>query len=181
MTLVTGGPGPGLARLWAGWRSDYIDELTATQRGSDTAPEHVERCPFCRILASGLPDDDTFIVGRSATAFCILNAYPYTAGHVLVLPFRHVGRLDELTPAEAAQMWELTQHGVGAVERAYLPEGVNVGANLGRAAGAGVPGHLHFHVLPRWFGDSNFMTSIAEARVIPESLTMTAAKLRAVW
>lgn len=166
-----------LERLWAGWRSDYLQTATSAQ-GQDPSSE---RCVFCRILASGEDDDATSVVWRGEHSFAILNAYPYASGHLLVMPYRHVADLEELEPAESAELWDAVRTAVVAVKAAYGPDGINVGANLGRAAGAGVPGHLHLHVVPRWAGDSNFMTSVAEARVLPEALTTTYERLRAVW
>src|SRR5205807_6276832 len=116
--------------------------------------------------ASGLPDGKSYLVWRSPLAAAILNAYPYTSGHVMVLPVRHVGELSELADDESAALWAAARAAVGALQSAYRPEGINLGANLGRAAGAGVPGHLHLHAVPRWNGDTNFMTSVAEARVL---------------
>ena len=164
-----------LERLWAGWRSEYIEQAAAASDGND--------CVFCAILASGRPDEETFVVWRhpSGVAAAILNAYPYTSGHLMVLPTRHVGAVEELQAAEGAAVWEGVVEAVRAVKAAYSPEGLNLGANLGRAAGAGIPGHFHFHVLPRWNGDTSFMTSVAEARVLPEALSVSAAKLRAAW
>jgi ATP adenylyltransferase len=114
-------------------------------------------------------------------AFCCLNAYPYGSGHLLVLPVRHVADLGDLTPEESSALWETARTAVKAAGDAYHPDGFNVGANLGRAAGAGIPQHLHLHVLPRWSGDTNFMTAIGGVRVIPESLATTWAKVSAAW
>ena len=111
----------------------------------------------------------------------MLNLYPYTSGHLMVAPLRHVGDLEALTTDEAGELMDLTRRATVAVKAAYEPDGVNVGMNLGRAAGAGVPGHLHVHVLPRWVGDTNFMTSVAEARVLPEPLTRTFERLGTSW
>lgn len=160
-----------LERLWAGWRGEYI----ATAGDPDIA------CVFCRILESGEPDEVTHIVWRGDTVFAILNAYPYTTGHLMVMPYRHVGELDELDADEAAELWPTVTRAVAAVRRAFEPEGMNVGLNLGRAAGAGVLGHLHVHALPRWLGDSNFMTTVAETRVLPEWLDETRAKITKAW
>lgn len=165
----------GMDRLWAGWRSEY--SAGAQQVDSD---DH-GGCVFCGILASGLPDEEAHVVHRGRGAAVLLNAYPYTSGHVMVMPLRHVADLADLTAEESAEVWALINECTGAVRRAYRPEGLNVGANLGKAAGAGVPGHLHVHVLPRWAGDTNFMTSVAEARVMPEALGASWAKLRAAW
>jgi ATP adenylyltransferase len=111
----------------------------------------------------------------------LLNAYPYTSGHLMVMPTRHVAELEDLAPEEAGDIWEGVIAGVRAVKAAYKPDGANLGANLGRAGGAGVPGHFHMHVLPRWAGDTNFMTSVADARVLPEPLCESSDKLRANW
>ncbi len=142
-----------------------------------------DECVFCGLLAAEVPDTETHVVWRhlGGLAAAILNAYPYSSGHVMVMPVRHAGDLEELTADETRALWEGVGQAVRAVKAAYRPDGLNVGANLGRAAGAGVPGHLHVHVLPRWVGDSNFMTSIADARVLPEPLAATYAKLRAAW
>ena len=166
-----------LDRLWAGWRSDYIEGVTKPRVPGD------DDCVFCAILASGLPDTETHIVWRhpAGAAFAILNAYPYTSGHLMVMPVRHVSELEDLDPAEATAIWDGVRDAVVAIKSAYEPNGLNVGANLGRAAGAGVPGHFHLHVLPRWNGDTNFMTSVADTRVLPESLPTSATKIRTAW
>ena len=164
-----------LERLWAGWRAEYIAEVVA-------APLDVEApdaCLFCALGAA--PPDEAQIVARDETSFAVLNAYPYTSGHLMVSPLRHEGDLDGLDRDEANAVMAMTQRATTAVRTAYAPDGINVGMNLGRAAGAGVPGHLHVHVLPRWVGDTNFMTSVAETRVMPEALTTTLERLRAAW
>lgn len=171
-----------LDRLWAGWRSAYMDEVTSDGNAGLSARGG---SIFTRILAAvdagELDDESAYIVHRSSHSFAILNAYPYCTGHVLVMPFREVGELDDLTDAESADLWSVLNECVVAVRAAYRPEGINVGFNLGRAAGAGVPSHVHGHVLPRWDADSNFMTSVAEARVLPESLSATWRKLTTAW
>lgn len=158
-----------LDRLWAGWRSEYVE----------TAGEG-EDCVLCRILAS----DDAraaHVVWRGERCAVVLNAFPYTSGHLMVMPIRHVGELEELEPNEATELWTTVTDAVQALKAAYRASGINVGLNLGLAAGAGVPGHLHVHALPRWTGDTNFMTSVAEARVLPEALESTHEKLVAAW
>lgn len=171
-----------LDRLWAGWRTSYMDEITAD---GDDAPRPVDGSVFTRILrevdAGELSDESAYIVHRGSESFAILNAYPYGSGHVLVMPYREAGELEDMTPAESADLWRMVTDAVVAIKDAYRPEGVNVGFNLGRAAGAGVPGHLHAHVLPRWDADSNFMTTVAEARVLPEPLSVTWRKLVDAW
>ena len=174
-----GGPGPGLARLWAGWRSGYIERITNDH--AEVRPDAAGRSIFERIQDSSLPDDQTFILWRSATCFAILNAYPYGSGHLMVLPQRAVPDLGGLTEDEAGSLWDGVRQGVAAITLAYAPDGVNVGINLGAGAGAGVPDHLHVHCLPRWSGDTNFMTTVAETRVLPEPLTVSWAKLRDAW
>lgn len=160
-----------LDHLWAGWRSDYI----AT---ADDATQDGDACVFCRILASGEPDDATYVLWRDERTFAILNAYPYTSGHLMVMPLRHVGELAELEDDEADGLFRGVRRASAAMQAAYRPHGMNIGLNLGKAAGAGVPGHLHVHVVPRWSGDTNFMTAVAEARVLPESLSTTWRKLK---
>lgn len=163
-----------LDRLWAGWRSAYIE---STVEPAPDAPD----CVFCAILASGKPDSETHVLWRGERCAALMNAYPYTSGHLMVLPLRHVGELEDVVGDEGAELWGAVRSAVRALKAAYRPEGINVGANLGRAAGAGVPGHFHVHALPRWNGDTNFMTSVAETRVMPEPLSTSWEKLRAAW
>src|SRR6476661_3156127 len=163
-------------RLWAGWRSAYIEEVSATDVGEAPRGD-----VFVRILASGLPDEQTHIVWRGRQTFAILNRYPYTTGPLLVMPYREVSDLEALTDAEHDELWSAVTDCVRALKAAYRPDGVNIGMNLGEAAGAGVPSHLHVHVMPRWSADSNFMTSVGETRVLPEALPVTWEKLRATW
>ena len=163
-----------LERLWAGWRTAYVESAAAT-------PESETTSPFRAILASGKPDTETHIVWRGSQCFAILNAYPYTNGHLMVMPYREVGELEDLTPAEHDELWHGVTQAVQAIRAAYRPDGINLGMNLGRPAGAGVPSHHHVHVLPRWNGDTNFMTSVADTRVLPESLPSSAARIRAAW
>lgn len=175
-----------LEQLWAGWRHEYVVAATeAERRGADGHGEggHSERgqCVFCRIAASGPPSAENGVVWRGELAFAVLNAYPYASGHLLVLPVRHLAGLSELTGEESAALWSASRAAVDAVTDAYGPDGVNLGANLGRAAGAGIPRHLHLHVVPRWSGDTNFMTSVAGVRVMPESLVVAWEKLHAAW
>jgi ATP adenylyltransferase len=168
-----------LDRLWAGWRTSYIQAATTDR--SIVAPDEEGRSVFERILQSGLPDEETYVLWRGERCAALLNAYPYGSGHLMVLPLRAVGQLEDLEIAESAELWAGVNSAVRAVKAAYRPDGVNIGANLGEAAGAGIPDHLHIHVLPRWSADSNFMTSIAETRVLPEPLDETWRKLKAAW
>jgi ATP adenylyltransferase len=159
--------------LWAGWRASYVATAADVPAGEGSV--------FTRILASGLPDTEIHVVWRGRACFAICNAFPYTSGHLLVMPYREVPDLEELTSEEHSELWTAVRDAVVAVKAAYRPEGVNIGMNLGRPAGAGVPGHLHVHVLPRWNGDTSFMSVVAGTRVIPEDLASSAAKLRAAW
>jgi ATP adenylyltransferase len=160
-----------LERLWAGWRSEYI-------AGVATEPP-ADECLFCALQA--LDDAEGMILERSASTFTVMNAYPYTSGHVMVASRRHEATLAGLDGDEAAALMFATQRATAAIDAAYRPEGQNVGVNVGRAAGAGIPGHVHVHVLPRWAGDTNFVTTVAEVRVLPESLGASYDKLRAAW
>lgn len=163
----------GLDRIWNGWRAAYVNELGDRPSGGGSV--------FTQILASGLPDDEVNIVRRGVHTFVILNAFPYTSGHLMVLPYREVAALEDLTAEEAAELWTTVTDAVRAVKAAYRPGGVNVGINMGRAAGGSVSEHLHVHVVPRWTGDANFMTAVAEARTLPEPLSLSARKLRDAW
>jgi len=167
-----------LGHLWAGWRSAYISQATAEAANRDAGPE---ACVLCSLIEPGHDDRERRVVWRGALVVALLNAYPYTSGHLMVLPARHVGELEDLEPAESAELWDGVRRAVVALKAAYHPGGVNLGANLGRAAGAGIPGHLHLHALPRWDGDTSFITSVAETRVLPESLDETWEKLRRAW
>lgn len=164
-----------LERLWNGWRSTYVQSIGSSD------PVSGEGSIFTRILASGLSDEDAHIVHRGERCFVILNAYPYGTGHLLVLPYREVPDLEDLEPDEVVELWATVTDAVRAVKAAYAPDGVNVGINLGRPAGGSVSEHLHVHVVPRWTGDSNFMTAIANTRTLPEPLDDTATKIRAAW
>jgi len=164
-----------IENLWAGWRAAYVGDVeshTHTDRSGTL---------FERILASGHPDSETYIVHRGEHAFAILNRFPYGTGHLLVLPNRGVPELENLSGDESAELWSCINKAVRVLKAEYKPHGVNVGFNLGKAAGAGVPDHLHGHVLPRWNGDTNFTTSIAQIKVLPESLDSTWQRLTAAW
>jgi diadenosine tetraphosphate (Ap4A) HIT family hydrolase len=165
-----------LDNLWAGWRAHYLTSVTVDP-SSLLPDEHGSL--FERLLA--LPDEEALVVHRGKRCAAILNAYPYATGHLMVIPTRAVQDLGDLDEAEHAELWHLVRDAVAAVRTAYGCEGVNVGANLGRAGGAGVPDHLHVHVVPRWQGDTNFMTTVAGTRVIPEDLPTTWQRIRGAW
>ena len=161
-----------LDRLWAGWRTEYVS-APETGSGGEGGPQG---CVLCGVVADG-----RLVVWRGERVAVVLNAYPYTSGHVMVLPVRHVREPEDMDADESAALWRAVVDAVRAQRAAYSPHGINFGANLGRAAGAGVPGHFHVHTLPRWEGDTNFMTAVAEARVLPEALPASLEKLRDAW
>jgi len=152
--------------LWTPWRYRYIADKTKN-----------DRCIFCDAV-SAADDRNAGIVLRGAKNFVILNQYPYTSGHVMVVPYAHAADLSAVEPETLAEMMRIAQRVQKALESTYHPEGYNLGINLGRAAGAGVTGHLHMHVLPRWAGDANFMTVVGETRLEPETLATTYERLR---
>jgi ATP adenylyltransferase len=155
--------------LWTPWRYAYIADAG---KNDGTAGQ----CIFCELPK--LPDEDAKIVYRGAHCFIILNSFPYTSGHVMVVPFAHLDELQKLPETAAQEMMAFTQKLDRVLRRVYSPDGINVGMNMGRAAGAGVAGHIHMHVLPRWVGDTNFMTTVGESRVLPELLDDTWKKLK---
>jgi ATP adenylyltransferase len=162
----------GLDRIWADWRAAYVSGLDAT-RASDG-------CVICNLVAA-TDDAEALVLERTDTTITVMNLYPYGSGHLMVAPIRHAASYDDLSDDENVAVARAQVRALHALRAAYRPDGFNVGANLGDAAGAGVPGHLHVHVLPRWTGDTNFMTSIGEARVLPESLRTGYDKLKSVW
>jgi ATP adenylyltransferase len=166
-----------LERLWAGWRAEYVSGFGPEGNNPPATGESI----FARILASGLPDEDTHIVHRGPLCFVILNAYPYANGHSLVLPYRQVANLEDLTDSERNELWLTVRDATVALKQAYAPAGLNVGLNLGAPAGGSVSQHLHVHLVPRWVGDTNFTVTIANTKVLSESLASTAARLRAAW
>jgi ATP adenylyltransferase len=161
-----------IEHLWNGWRAAYVQS-----GGSDDD----DRSIFTRILESGLPDEETHVIHRGVLTFVLLNAFPYSVGHLLVVPIREVADLEDLTAAEAAELWANVTKAVRVLKAEYRPEGINVGLNLGRPAGGSQSRHLHVHVVPRWTGDANFMTATANTRTLPEALPDTGARLRAAW
>lgn len=181
-----------LEQLWNGWRSAYVrgeevrgeevrgEEGRAARSASGTIGA-ASGSVFTRILSSGLDDIETHIVHRGSSVFAILNAFPYASGHLMVLPYREIAHLEDLTAAESAELWATVTDAVSAVKRSHRPDALNVGINLGASAGGSISEHLHVHVVPRWEGDSNFMTSVANTRTLPEPLVETAARIRDAW
>jgi ATP adenylyltransferase len=155
-------------RLWSPWRYRYVSRTTAP-----------EVCVFC-----SKPDEDDeagMILFRGRRNFVILNLFPYTTGHLMVVPYEHCATLEDLSEETAIEMMALTRRAVSCLKRVYRPSGLNVGMNLGECAGAGIAEHLHMHVLPRWPGDANFMTTVGETRVMPEDLGETWRRLSAAF
>jgi len=153
--------------LWTPWRFQYMEQARVGKQ-----PD----CIFCHMLAQNR-DEENLIVYRAKKTFAVLNRFPYTSGHVMIVPYLHIADLNSAEPGTFPEMMELAQRVETTFKNAYTPDGMNLGMNLGKAAGAGVAGHLHLHMLPRWFGDSNFMTVIGETRIEPEELKTTYAKL----
>jgi len=161
-------------RLWSPWRLDYIE-----------GPKDKTGCVFCRhaddARAAGGPAPDSLVVHAGDSCYVVLNRYPYNNGHLMVVPYQHTNTLTTLSAAERDELMMLVQRSEVALRQAYPLEGINVGINLGKAAGAGIEEHLHVHLVPRWAGDTNFMTVIGDARVLPETLAGTAQRLRPVF
>ena len=156
--------------LWSPWRLHYVT-------GGHVPPG----CVFCTADTGTDPGQASLVVHRGTTCFVILNLFPYNNGHLMVVPGRHIATLAEATADELHDMMQLTQRAEIVLRTAYQPHGINVGINIGRAAGAGLAEHLHIHLVPRWNGDTNFMTTVGESRVLPEGLDATAIRLRPLF
>jgi ATP adenylyltransferase len=155
-----------MEQLWAPWRMQYIKRA-----------DEFEGCIFCAFPAEE-NDEERLILLRGERAFLILNAFPYSNGHLMITPFRHTADLNDLDAAELLEMMTLTRRAVNLLKAAFNPEGFNIGVNMGRVAGAGIADHVHIHVVPRWSGDTNFMPVLGDVRVIPESLNAVYRRLR---
>lgn len=153
---------PALEWLWAPWRMPYIKVAAKTE----APPE----CFFCDYLRAPRQDRENLVLLRGRTCFVVLNRYPYTGGHLMIAPKAHKGDLDLLRPAELAELMKLAVDMERLLKKTLKPHGFNLGINLGRPAGAGVPGHVHLHLVPRWNGDANFMTAVGNVKVIPQAL-----------
>ena len=156
-------------RLWSPWRGEYI--------ASATASDSSERCVFCEIQADARNDQQNFVLHRARLNFVVLNIHPYSSGHLLIVPNEHTAELNAVSKETSDELMDLTKRAESAIQEAYQPDGINIGMNLGRAAGAGIAGHVHVHMLPRWNGDTNFMTTVGDTRVLPEDLTTTFGRL----
>jgi len=155
--------------LWSPWRYRYL-----------TGAEKSEDCVFCRIAAED-SDERNLIVFRGQFNFVVLNRFPYTSGHLMVVPFAHAAALSDAEEATCAEMMRLVRTAEVRLKATYHPDGLNLGMNIGQSAGAGIAGHIHMHVLPRWYGDANFMTTVSETRVLPEELDVTWKRVRAAF
>lgn len=158
--------------LWTPWRYAYI------KSGSGDQEHPPDSCVFCSLQNDEGDDESKFILHRAEHNYIVLNVFPYISGHLLIVPNSHKGELDGLSKDETDELMDLTKHCQTVLRNTYHPHGFNIGINLGRAAGAGVAGHVHLHIMPRWIGDANFMSTIGETRVIPEDLSTTYEKLR---
>ena len=159
-----------MEKLWSPWRSRYIDSFK--DKSGD------EKCVFCNAKEIDINEEHSLIVHQAEYCFVVLNLYPYNSGHLMVVPYRHVCDLNELTAEEIAEMMSWVQKSMKTLEKLMKPQGFNFGANIGKAAGAGIDTHLHFHVLPRWNGDTNFMPALGEVKVISQDLMETKQRLR---
>lgn len=157
-------------RLWSPWRAEYI-------ASGGSAESESRSCVFCKLHADVNNDETNYVVYRASRCFIVLNRYPYISGHLLIVPNEHVGELDAAPKETTDELMDLTKRAQTALRETYHPDGFNVGMNLGQAAGAGIVDHIHIHVLPRWLGDTNFMTPVGETRVIPEDPATTYRKL----
>lgn len=158
-------------RLYTPWRYEYIKGESGEKTG------HGPTCVFCSLVARE-EDERTFILQRAAHNFVVLNIYPYTSGHLMIVPYEHTADFAALAKETSDEMMDLAKRAQAILQQTYRPHGFNLGVNLGKAAGAGVTDHLHLHILPRWSGDANFMTTVGETRVLPEDLPTTYEKLR---
>ena len=155
------------ASIWAPWRLEYIQSVTGEKSG----------CFLCDASRNTDHDRSNLIIARTDIALLMLNRYPYVNGHLLVAPYAHVAQLEDMPPEHRAALMELAVHGQRLLELGMNPQGFNIGINIGRCAGAGLPGHIHLHIVPRWNGDINFMTTVGQVRVIPEALESAYEKL----
>lgn len=161
-----------MKRMWSPWRSTYIQTFKDPPKKKKS-----KKSIFIQALEEN-NDDKHFIIWRGKYCFLIMNLYPYNSGHLMVVPYKQTGRFDELTDAELAEIMRTTRRAIAALDAEIRPEGFNIGVNLGRASGAGVNGHIHFHIVPRWNGDTNFMPVLTETKVISEDMRTTMLKLR---
>ncbi|MCE1189952.1 MAG: HIT domain-containing protein [Ignavibacteria bacterium] len=158
-----------MEKLWSPWRSVYIDSF----KTKDTAPA----CVFCEAQKESIEDDSSLVIHKGKLTFTVLNLYPYNNGHLMVVPYRHLNDFSQLTPEEHSEIMAELDKAIKALRLNYNPEGFNLGANLGKTAGAGIDSHLHFHIVPRWNGDTNFMPVLGEVKVISQDLLVCKKQL----
>jgi ATP adenylyltransferase len=158
-----------MKNLWSPWRSKYIESFKEKQSGNE--------CIFCAAIEKDVSDVNNLVVRKSKNTFVIMNLYPYNNGHLMIVPKRHLGSLEQITTEESHELMDEILLAEKVLNKIYSPQGFNVGANLGRAGGAGIENHIHFHIVPRWNGDTNFMPAIGEVKVISQDLVETKKKL----
>ena len=158
-----------MERLWSPWRARYIASGVDAQR---------DGCVFCLMAADLEHDEENLVLHRAQHGFVVMNLYPYITGHLLIIPYLHTSEFDSLAKEISDELMDLAKRSQTVLREVYAPSGYNMGMNLGSAAGAGIADHLHIHLLPRWSGDTNFMTTVGDSRVLPEDLETTYAKLR---
>lgn len=158
-----------MEKLWSPWRSNYIDSFKSKKENNE--------CVFCSVQKENLSDDNCLIVHKAKHCFVMLNLYPYNSGHLMIIPYRHLSELNSLTNDELIEMMEILKLAIFALEFDMKPQGFNFGANIGKAAGAGIDEHIHFHIVPRWNGDTNFMPVLGEVKLISQDLLVTKKNL----
>lgn len=165
-----------MEQIWSPWRSHYIQSFTGKEAAGN------DECFLCAAAASGVDQDaELLVVGRREHCFIIMNRYPYNAGHLMVTPYRHVGDFSEVSADELQCVMTTLQEAAGVLKSVLKPHGFNIGANIGQVAGAGLPGHIHFHIVPRWNGDTNFMPVLADVKVVSEAMDEMQQKLHAAF
>jgi len=162
-----------MERIWSPWRSKYIDAIK--EKKGD------EECVFCSAVKENIGDDDCLVVYKAESVFTIMNLYPYNNGHLMVVPNRHISSISDITTEEFAEITKQIKLASESLTKLYLPHGFNIGANIGKAAGAGIDTHLHFHIVPRWNGDTNFMPVVGEVKIISHELMKTKNNLISVY
>ncbi len=160
-------------KLWSPWRSQYIDSFLKKEKENE--------CILCQISKEDPEDNSNLLVEKGKLTFTVLNLYPYNNGHLMIIPYRHISAMEDLTTEENTEIMFKLQVAVKALKSAIGPEGFNIGANLGKCAGAGIDDHIHFHIVPRWNGDTNFMPALGEVKVISQDLLHTKQKLAAAY
>ncbi len=161
-----------MERMWSPWRSQYID---AFKEKKD------DGCVFCSATKRNMEDNTSLVIHKGENVFTIMNLYPYNNGHLMVVPNRHISKIEQITVEEFAEITKQISFATEALTKLYLPQGFNIGANIGKAAGAGIDTHIHFHIIPRWNGDTNFMPIVGEVKIISHELFSTRDNLRKIY